>query len=339
MITQGALLYVFLIFGVVIFSLGLSSIAYRRDRNPILKYYVYYDVTFTLFITIWVFLFLLGTNFPAIADSWHPFIKGLDYAQMFLMSLLFFPQMLFFHELFACSHRNARNFGIGVLALANYWGILQSGEAHFILSLFSHFILVGIAGYCVMISLLYYRRSSKPYMRLIVILLGGSFILQAENSFFILRAIYLGDALSIVNTPLFPVTYLSASIICGIYFVAEHLKPHHPQVVMNHPADSSPPETSLAPEEEQQQKKSGMETPSLHDFCEQHQLSAREKEVLLLLLQGRSNRQIAEGLFISLNTAKTHIRNIYQKTGINRRYELLAQCKYLSLLPSEEEIL
>ncbi len=51
-------------------------------------------------------------------------------------------------------------------------------------------------------------------------------------------------------------------------------------------------------------------------------LSKRENEVLTLLLQGLTYNQIAETLFISLPTVKTHIQHIYSKFGIKRREEL-----------------
>lgn len=44
-------------------------------------------------------------------------------------------------------------------------------------------------------------------------------------------------------------------------------------------------------------------------------LSSRERDVLLLVLEGRSSEDIAESLFISVNTVNTHRRNILRKTG------------------------
>jgi DNA-binding NarL/FixJ family response regulator len=53
-------------------------------------------------------------------------------------------------------------------------------------------------------------------------------------------------------------------------------------------------------------------------------LSQREVEVLRLLAAGRSNRDIAEALYISLNTVATHVRNILTKTGTVNRTEAAA---------------
>jgi len=49
------------------------------------------------------------------------------------------------------------------------------------------------------------------------------------------------------------------------------------------------------------------------------QLTKREKEVLCLLAQGRSNRQIAHDLFISEKTVKNHISSLFRKLGVDDR--------------------
>ena len=52
-------------------------------------------------------------------------------------------------------------------------------------------------------------------------------------------------------------------------------------------------------------------------------LSAREKEVARLAARGYSNAQIAEELFISVETVKRHMATIFEKLGIESRRELL----------------
>lgn len=51
----------------------------------------------------------------------------------------------------------------------------------------------------------------------------------------------------------------------------------------------------------------------------------REIEIIKHLLTGSSNKTIAEELFISENTLKTHLRNIYKKAGVTRKRELLSK--------------
>jgi DNA-binding NarL/FixJ family response regulator len=54
------------------------------------------------------------------------------------------------------------------------------------------------------------------------------------------------------------------------------------------------------------------------------ELTAREREVLELVAAGRSNRQIAETLYIAEKTANVHVSNILRKLGVSSRGEAAA---------------
>ena len=58
------------------------------------------------------------------------------------------------------------------------------------------------------------------------------------------------------------------------------------------------------------------ESPSLN------QLSARERELVTLVAQGRTNAQIATQLYISIRTVGSHLDRIRDKTGCRRRADL-----------------
>ena len=61
-------------------------------------------------------------------------------------------------------------------------------------------------------------------------------------------------------------------------------------------------------------------------------LSSRELAVLGLIAQGLSNQEVAEQLFISLHTVKTHARRINGKLGVARRTQAVAKAKALGFL-------
>ena len=62
-------------------------------------------------------------------------------------------------------------------------------------------------------------------------------------------------------------------------------------------------------------------------------MSRRELEVLELMAEGLSNQQIAEKLFVSLNTIKTHSSKVFEKLEVERRTQAIEKAKRLSLIP------
>jgi two-component system, NarL family, response regulator LiaR len=61
-------------------------------------------------------------------------------------------------------------------------------------------------------------------------------------------------------------------------------------------------------------------------------ISKRELEVLELMSHGLSNHEIAERLFVSLSTIKTHSRNIFDKMGVARRTQAIDMAKKLNII-------
>ena len=68
------------------------------------------------------------------------------------------------------------------------------------------------------------------------------------------------------------------------------------------------------------------------------QLSEREREVLALVAQGYTNREIAEKLVLSEHTARNHISRIFEKLGLSRRSEAAAYAARMGLAPGGSDI-
>ena len=69
------------------------------------------------------------------------------------------------------------------------------------------------------------------------------------------------------------------------------------------------------------------ENDAVKNISVKYKLGTQEEKVLNLLIQGLSNQEIADELFVSVNTIRNHIANIYKKTGMKKK-ELKEKCFY-----------
>ena len=63
-------------------------------------------------------------------------------------------------------------------------------------------------------------------------------------------------------------------------------------------------------------------------------LTPKELEVLGHLQELLTTEEIAETMFVSVNTVRTHVRNILRKLGVTRRYAAVRRARELGLVPS-----
>lgn len=79
--------------------------------------------------------------------------------------------------------------------------------------------------------------------------------------------------------------------------------------------------------------------PSIEPFSLNEQrlkvlgITKRELEILELIAHGMSNREIAEKLFVSENTVKTHLSRLFDKLGAKRRTQAVQIAKETGLIP------
>ena len=65
------------------------------------------------------------------------------------------------------------------------------------------------------------------------------------------------------------------------------------------------------------------DTNQLNAFITEHNIQPREAEVMRLMLDGKTNKQMANELFISESTVKKHVNAIYRKLGVSNRLGLM----------------
>ena len=73
----------------------------------------------------------------------------------------------------------------------------------------------------------------------------------------------------------------------------------------------------------------------LNSILEEYSISKREHEVLTLIAKGLSNKEIADSLFLSTNTVKTHSSNLFAKLDVKRRTQAVQKAMEIGLLNDE----
>ncbi|MCP4137691.1 MAG: response regulator transcription factor [bacterium] len=155
--------------------------------------------------------------------------------------------------------------------------------------------------------IIYYRKMDDPLLKRMV-------SVYVFPTGLILLAIYIGSfikgspvatELETIKGYLLPAFYLAWTFL-GAYYCIRYYYP-----------------LPLLGEENSTEKKAGQEF-SPEDFVKEYDLTAREGEIVELLIRGCSNNEISEELSISLPTVKTHIHNIFKKTSCGSRTELLS---------------
>jgi DNA-binding NarL/FixJ family response regulator len=131
------------------------------------------------------------------------------------------------------------------------------------------------------------------------ILAAGALVVEAIEYFYLVE---------IISTPVYIVAIAILFIILGIW-------------LGNKITAKAPQESGKAPF-----KRNEKAIKSLG-------ISERELDVLEHLGKGHSNQEIANKLFISINTVKTHLSSVYQKLEVSRRSMAVKKARSLKLIP------
>lgn len=122
----------------------------------------------------------------------------------------------------------------------------------------------------------------------------------------------IGNTITFVNMKSPNPTLLALGVVCITLVMLPPLHKHLTVLLKNHAYLTM---LSEMPSQEQPQL--------IRKFTIVEKLTERESEIASLLLMGKTYRIIAEQLYVSENTVKTHVKNIYSKTGVKSRVELM----------------
>jgi DNA-binding CsgD family transcriptional regulator len=288
----------FLSFMMALFSLSVSILFYIRTRKTLLKYFILFFLIIAVKILLYNFLLYIKVN--VIFETTFQLILYTLSEDISFLIIFFFPILL--HDILSVPFKTIGNIIFGIFTLLAF---LIRFIPYFLRLFFSNqliffsvfpaqdILFIIILVYSLGITLFFYRRIDNKEMKKIIIMVVSFLIFVfLDTSVFSLK-IYLSSFYSIRFwwNILFYTLWNIVFIIYALRFFS-----FEPSNLMDiHPDES---------------------------FLKKYNFTAREQEILSIMIQGKSNQEIAEKFFISLKTVKNHIYNIYQKTGAKNRIEL-----------------
>jgi DNA-binding CsgD family transcriptional regulator len=285
--------YFFTAFTIGIVSLGVAVLVFQRTKDALVRYYIYFYIPFTLVVFCNMVLSYIGSNITNI----HPAVfDAVNYLESFPAKyLLMFTIPLFTHFFFSVPKRRRQNGIVGGIVLLAFLGqhltefVLKNPALDDLGDYIEYSVFLLIVVCSIMIGIKYYRRlgehSRMSLARKLLVLLSLSLPGMVND-------LFLSD---LSPFRFYPLMYGVFSVLMSHHLLKNILVP--PQA----------------------------EKPGVRDLDGgTYGLSAREGEIVRLVLEGYSNGKIGKTLFISLNTVKSHLRNIYAKLGVRSRYELIS---------------
>ena len=305
-------------------SWGAMTLAYAQTRDELLLYYLGFQSAFTILIGVVLSLdYLIAAGLESI-DPFSASIPAiLWYAYEFIWgNVTLFALLIWTYILFQVERQYFKTllWGSGMLVLGISYHVVIFAMQYPFLRLAGYTLNSLCTGVVILYSfglgIRYYRKmrndARKRIARTFLLLLGMMFPAACIE---ILLEIFAS------SVSFYPLMYCAMSLVMPYYLVkyaffqtavprsASQISPEstsHSELLQ--PAVNPPPRSGeiLAPTR-----------------LVQYDISARERDVIELLVQGKSNAEIGEILCISISTVKTHLSNIYTKCGAKSRYELL----------------
>ncbi len=308
------LIYNIFILLILFITFNIPVFIFCKTKDKFLGHYILFFLPFILYTLSLMIFTYLETNMNI---KNLELFRYLDYSSEFFFIFMMFSIGFYTNYLYSVNNAFVKNL---ILSLVSLFLIIiipfafkarVEGDILYIkdsyLENISTFVFIIIIIYFVIVGFRNYKKIKNVEIRNIA---KASIFITLFSSPGLLRDFYgkisqynpIEHIVHFGDDPAFlihPIFYSVLSIACTYYIVKYYFKEY--QITVS-------------------------EIP-LNNFIKEYNISNREKEVVQLLLNGRSNKEIADSLFISVNTVKTHIKNIYEKIGIKSRYELLTVVK------------
>ncbi len=123
------------------------------------------------------------------------------------------------------------------------------------------------------------------------------------------------------------ITLLTTLLLIAVYYISKLKHKHSTLLIKNMQRDISDYIKQIHDFEEEIHEKELSQHELFLQKVKQFNLTEREEEVLLYISKGYKNTEIAEKMFVSVNTVKTHIKNIFVKLDVRNRIEAANKVK------------
>jgi len=307
MIHIAVLGYIFVVF-IGIACLTSAGFLYVKIRNKLLFSFLIYYSAFTLFVFSYlVILTYINANISQVSFYVLLFVLGvISLSFSFLLfSILHFGHVLVYEK--PSTRIRIIEILVGVAALIGMissfrinWQEEQIYQLKNFGLVFSIVIFFSVIVYSLILKLYHVKTINAERKQLLknTSIINIIFIPGFAVDFYLLQAGYYSLFI--------PSFYFFTSILFMHYFIKKHY------------ADLTTIRSISDPK-------------AYNDYLTGIGISTREKEIVVLIMKGYSNRKIANELFISLSTVKTHIRNIFKKLNIESRFEIITKLKNTQL--------
>ena len=301
------MLYFFCALLVGVVSLTIIAVTYARTKTDWMPYYLYFYMVFTVLVGLDLATYYLIVN---LLPVYLAYLRAISYpGPCVLTPLLTLSLPMVVHALGGLPDRLQYFRRIAIVVGSEV--ILQhivlfAAEDWEFCEIIADVVVLGMIVYSIIIGNRAYHYAQecdrKRLVSKFVLLLGFSLFCQVLD----IAMIYFFSFFL-----LYPLAYCSIGVIFAHASLRTILQPVS--------LSQSDAENLLAPAPESLPVAPSVEEAEFGSYG----LSEREKEILLFVLKGCSNAEIAELARISLSTVKAHLTHIYEKVGVKNRYELI----------------